>query len=99
VAASEEPVGATPVYLGVFAVLAVMTCATVGLSLTDLGLWRMPTHLAIAAVQASMLSWFFMHLNHANRITWLVVGSSLFFLGLCLLFILQDYVTRHWAAY
>lgn len=99
-ATSEEPTGSTPVYLGVYAVLAVLTCVTVALGVTtDLGHWRLPAHLSIAGVQAFLLAWFFMHLNHANRITWLIVGTSLFFLGLCILFICQDYLTRSWAAY
>jgi cytochrome c oxidase subunit 4 len=53
--------------------------------------------MAIACTQAALLAYFFMHLKESDQVTWLVVGSSIFWLIILFLFILTDYLTRHHA--
>lgn len=48
----------------------------------------------IAVTQATILALVFMELWHADSLTWLIAGSSLFWTMLMFLFIITDYLTR-----
>ncbi len=84
-------------YYTVFAVLVVMTGVTTGVAFFDLGLANPVIALSIAVFKASLVVLFFMHLKYGSRLTWVVAGAALFWLGILLVLILGDYTTRGWA--
>ena len=81
-------------YVMVWVVLLVLTAATVGISLIDLGLWNAAGALTIASVKAVLVALYFMHLRHEVK---LVLGFAifpLFFLALILIGTLMDVLYR-----
>lgn len=87
------------IYYAVFAALIVLTLLTVGVSFVDLGPWHTVVGIGIGVVKALLVVLFFMHLLHADRITWLAAGVGLFWLGILLSLTLTDYLTRHLGVY
>ena len=83
-------------YVLVFAGLIALTITTVGLSFVDLGEWHAPVGLVIAAVKASLVVLFFMHLFYSSKLTKVTVIAALFFLFLLLSLSMTDYLTRGW---
>ena len=55
--------------------------------------------LVIAVVKATLVILFFMHVWHSTRLTWVVVGGGLFWLGILLALTLSDYLTRPWQTF
>jgi cytochrome c oxidase subunit 4 len=86
-------------YYVVFAALIALTALTVGISFLGLGRWHTVAGLTIAACKATLVALFFMHLLGSKRLTWVVVGGGLFWLGILLSLTLSEYLTRHWGAY
>jgi cytochrome c oxidase subunit 4 len=72
-------------------VLLAMTCASAYLRM---GVWNDVANFAIAAVKASLVLWFFMHLASERPVYRLVLMAALFALGLLLGLSLGDYATR-----
>lgn len=85
--------------LTTFAVLAVLAVVALAVGFSDLGPWKVLASLLVAGVQAGVLSYFFMDLRQADKLTWLCVGASIFWTGILFLFTLTDYLTRHYATY
>jgi cytochrome c oxidase subunit IV len=50
--------------------------------------------LSIAVLKATLVVLFFMHLKYGTRLTWVVAGAAVFWLGILLLLILSDYAAR-----
>ena len=86
-------------YYAIFAALMVGTALTVGAAFVDLGALNTLVALLIAFTKATLVVLFFMHVKYSPRLTWLVVISSVFWLGLLLFITLGDYVTRGWRTY
>ena len=86
-------------YYRVFGTLIVLTFLTVGLSFLELGEWHTVAGLIIAICKAALVALFFMHLLSSQRLTWIVLGAGLFWLGVLMVLTLSDYLTRHWLAY
>ncbi|HZZ29906.1 MAG TPA: cytochrome C oxidase subunit IV family protein [Pirellulales bacterium] len=87
-------------YYIVFATLALLTLLTCGISfLHEAPAWHTVVGLAIAAVKATLVALYFMHLLHSGRVTWLAVLAALFWLAIMLGLTLADFLTRHWLAY
>lgn len=87
------PVG---VYVTVFLVLIALTIATTLISRIDLGPFNFVVALTIAVIKASLVVWFFMHVNHSSSLTRLFVFAGLFWLAIMLVFVMSDYVSRTW---
>jgi len=85
-------------YYKTFGALIVLTGLTVALSFLHLGEWHAVAGLTIAVCKASLVGLFFMHLLHTKRLSWLALGSGLFWLGILMALTLSDYLTRHWSA-
>lgn len=82
-------------YYRVFALLIGLTFLTVGVSFLHLGgAWHLAAGLAIAVVKAALVVLFFMHVLHSTRLTWVVVASGFFWLGIMLVLTLTDYLSR-----
>ena len=81
-------------YYAVFVVLLLLTLTTYGAARVDLGRWNAPVGLAIAAVKAVLIILYFMHARFSGRLTRVVIGAGLFWLGILLVLTMSDYVTR-----
>jgi len=80
-----------------FVVLLGLTVVALAVGFSEIGEWKVLLSLLIAGAQTAVLSYFFMDLRQADKLTWLIVGSAIFWTGLMFLFTLTDYLTRHLA--
>lgn len=95
----DHPVASVGSILTTFAGLAVLALVALAVGFNYVGPYKVVFSLAIAAVQAGVLSVYFMDLRYADKLTWLIAGSGIFWVGLLFLFTITDYLTRHLAAY
>lgn len=89
-------VASVSAYLLVFAALMVLTTATVAISFLDLGEWNFVAAILIAICKASLVIWFFMHLDHASALTKLFAGAGFFWMLILIGLTLSDYLSRSW---
>lgn len=81
-------------YVLVFAALIALTLLTVGLSFLHLGAWHTAVGIGIAVAKGLLVALFFMHLIYSTRVTWVMVGAGLFWLGILMVLTLTDYLSR-----
>jgi cytochrome c oxidase subunit 4 len=88
----------TPVrnYVLVFLALIILTVTTVFVSKLELGEYNFVVAMAIAVIKASLVVWFFMHVNRSSSLTRLFVFAGLFWMAILLVFVLSDYISRGW---
>ncbi len=84
------------VYFGIFGALMVLTALTVGAAFVDLGFLNIVVALGIAVAKATLVVLFFMHLKYSPKLTWIVLGSGLFWLAILLGMLMLDYSSRGW---
>ena len=77
----------------------VLTAVTVGVAFVNLGAFNFPVAIGIAITKATLVILFFMHVQYSTRLTWAVVVGSVFWLGILLVFLMSDYLTRSWATF
>jgi cytochrome c oxidase subunit 4 len=97
--ASEEHrqhVIASSVYVGIWAILMVLTGVTVFASYIEMGDFNIVVALLIATVKATLVVLFFMHLYYSSKLTKVTMIAAIFFLFLLLALSLTDYLTRGW---
>jgi cytochrome c oxidase subunit 4 len=82
------------VYLGIGAALLVLTAVTVWVSTIHLGPWNIVVALAIAAIKATLVAFFFMHLFYDNKFYFLVFTVGVLFLALFIGFTMIDTMRR-----
>ncbi len=92
----SETIVPTRVYYGVFLALMILTGLTTWVAFFDLGLLSPVVALTIAILKASLVVLFFMHLRWSSRLTWVVGGAGLFWVGILFVLSLSDYLTRSW---
>ncbi len=92
----SETIVPVRVYFTVFLALLILTFLTTGVAFLDLGFFSPVVALTIAIVKASLVVLFFMHLRYSTRLTWVVGGAGLFWLGILFALSLSDYLTRVW---
>ena len=85
-------------YYTIFGALMVLTVVTVAAAFVNLGSLNFPVALAIAITKATLVVLFFMHVKYSSRLTKMVVGMAVFFLGILLLLTMTDYLSRGWFA-
>ena len=78
------------VLLGTAAALFALTAATVAVSRLDMGALNVVAALAIAALKASLVALFFMHLRYQGRFRAVVFATSVFFAVLLVGFVVFD---------
>jgi cytochrome c oxidase subunit 4 len=89
--------GSLNTYFAVFGALIVLTLLTAGAAVAPMPNWlHTPVALAIAAVKATLVLLFFMHLWHSPRLTWLIAFGSILWLAIMLALTFADYLTREW---
>jgi cytochrome c oxidase subunit IV len=86
----DDPKTLIVVYVAVLG----LTFLSVGLSSLVLGKFALPMQLAIAAVQAGLVAYHFMHLKQGDRVVILTALSSLFWMGILFVLFMADYMTR-----
>jgi len=97
--ASEEHrqhVIAPSVYVGIWAILMVLTGLTVFASYIEMGDFNIIVALTIATIKGTLVVLFFMHLYYSSKLTKVTVIAAMFFLFLLLALSLTDYLTRSW---
>lgn len=83
-------------YYTIFGLLILGTISTVLVARIDLGVFNNIAMLAIACAKASLVVLFFMHVRWSTRLTWVVIGSGIFWLLILFSLTLNDYLTRGW---
>jgi cytochrome c oxidase subunit 4 len=83
-------------YLVIFLALAVLTVVTVQAAGRDFGAFNTVIALGIAAVKATLVILFFMHVRYSPRLTTLVLFSGFVFLAILILITFADYLSRPW---
>ena len=88
----------TPVknYVFVFLALITLTVTTVLVSKIELGEFNFVVAMTIAVIKASLVVWFFMHVNRSSSLTRLFVFAGVFWMAILLVFLLSDYISRGW---
>ena len=93
----SEHIVSRKVYFTIFGALMVGTAATVVVAFIDLGgQFNTVVALTIAVIKATLVVLYFMHVRYSSRLTWVIVGSGLFWLGIMFALTLSDYLTRGW---
>ncbi|MFA6956352.1 MAG: cytochrome C oxidase subunit IV family protein [Thermoanaerobaculia bacterium] len=84
-------------YFAIFAALMVLTALTVWVAFQDFGAMNVPIAFAIAAVKATIVILFFMHVIHSPKLTGVILIGSIVFLGILFVLTFSDYLTRLWS--
>lgn len=82
-------------YLATFTVLLVLLVVTVGAAFLELGAWAPVVAMAIATAKAVLIVTYFMHLNESNYLVRTVAVAGVFWLVICFVFTMSDYLTRY----
>ena len=92
----SEHVASVKSYVGIFAILIVLTATTAGVSFIDLGPLNTVVALTIAVCKALLVALFFMHLRRSSHLTWVFATAGVFWLLILLAFLLGDVFSRGW---
>jgi len=84
----------TKFMLGIFSALIVLTVITVAVSRVDLGAANSFVAIFVATIKASLVATFFMHLRHDKPFNSVIFVSAFVFLGVFLVYTLNDVDTR-----
>ena len=74
--------------------LFLLLAVTVGANFIDLGFLNVTVALVIALVKATLIVWIFMEVRHRGALLWLFAAAGFFWLGLLLVMMMSDYVSR-----
>ena len=85
------------VYVAVFLALVVLTVITVQVAGHDFGELNLVVALAVAVTKATLVVLYFMHARYSERLTRIVIASSVAFLAILLFLLLTDYVSWPWS--
>ncbi len=83
-------------YYMVFLALMVGTGLTVAAAFVDMGAMNNVVMLVIAAIKASLVILFFMHVRWGTRLTWVIAMAGFFWLLILFGVTMADYLTRGW---
>ena len=93
----SEHIVSRKVYFAIFGALMVGTAVTVMVAFIDLGgRFNTIVALTVAVIKATLVVLYFMHVRYSSRLTWVIVGSGLFWLGIMFALTLSDYLSRDW---
>ena len=92
----SEHILSSKMYYGIWIALMILTVVTAAVATVDLGPFNTVVALLIASSKALLVILFFMHVKYASeKLTKLVIISSVFWLLILLFLSLADYSTRH----
>ncbi|HEY3873916.1 MAG TPA: cytochrome C oxidase subunit IV family protein [Candidatus Kapabacteria bacterium] len=86
-------------YYTIFSALLVCTALTVVFAFINLGNFNIVAALAIAAIKATLVILFFMHVKYSSRLTKLWVAVGFIWLFVMLAITMTDYLSRAWLVY
>jgi len=92
----SEHILPTRTYYTIYVALLVCTYLTWQVAVFDLGPLNTVAALTIAVFKAVLVVLFFMHAKYSTKLTWIVIASGVFWLGILLALTLGDYLTRGW---
>jgi cytochrome c oxidase subunit IV len=78
----------------VLAALLFLTALTILVSYVDLGPFSTPIAFIIAAVKATLVVLFFMHMREAHGVLWLAALAGFFWLAILIVLTMSDFATR-----
>lgn len=81
-------------YALVTAALMLLLAATVGAAMADLGRAKEVVNLGIAAIKATLVVLFFMHIRYEQPVMRLFAAAGLFWLAIMISLTLADFLTR-----
>ena len=81
-------------YFAVGGSLLVLTAITVAVAHFDLGPLNLTVAMLIAAIKASLVALFFMHLKYDNKLYAVIFVTALLFMAIFIIFTLFDTMTR-----
>ncbi len=91
----SEHISSTKLNVTIWLTLMVLTVVTAAVSFVDLGPFNTIVALGIATFKALLVILFFMHVKYASeKLTKMVIISSIFWLLILLILSLADYGTR-----
>lgn len=91
----SEHIISAKTYVGIWLALMVLTVITASVAFIDLGPLNTVVALVIATTKALLVALVFMHVKYASeKLTKMVILSSLFWLLLLLFLSMADYLTR-----
>lgn len=82
------------VYLGVGAALLVLTAITVGISYFHFGAFNLLVAMMVAAVKATLVALYFMHLKYDNKLYLFIFVSSVLFVAVFVIVTMFDTLRR-----
>ena len=84
----------TAIYYRVGLALMVLLALTISIAYIDLGPYNIVIALAIAAIKASLVAYFFMHIRTSSRLTWTVAIGGFFWLFILFSLTFSDFLSR-----
>lgn len=81
-------------YFGVFGALLVLTAITVYIASLNFGAFNLVVAMSVAAIKASLVALFFMHLKYDNKVYLVIFITSIAFLAIFIIFTMADTLTR-----
>jgi cytochrome c oxidase subunit 4 len=82
-------------YTSICIVLVILTILTLSISFIPMaGIWHIVFGLVIGTCKASLVVLFFMHALYSSKLTWIVILTSVFWLGILFVLTLSDYFSR-----
>jgi len=87
--------GDTKVYYIVFAVLIGLVFLTVGAAAIEHDYLNLVAAITIAVTKASLIVWFFMHVQHSTSFVRLIIGASVLWVIFLFSLTFSDYMTRN----
>ena len=92
----SEHIDSIKTYTLIFVALLILTAVTSSVAYIDLGPFNIVVALGIAVIKMLLVALFFMHVRYSSRLTKLVVGGGLLWLGILLLLSMSDFASRGW---
>ena len=82
------------VYACTYFALLGLLALTVFVAYLPLGPWNVVAATGIAVCKTLLIALFFMHIRHEGRLVRIFSLAGIFWLGILLLFLMSDYLTR-----
>ena len=79
-----------------YVALLVLLVISLGLRLFHLGIVESVLLLVIAGIEAIVVLLFFMRVQASSKLIWLFASGGFLWLGILLVFVISDYISRSW---